>query len=138
MPRLDLIHHAVKTALLKEGWTITDDPYILKYRRTTLYADLGVERAISVQRHNQKLVIEIKSFVGVSKIQDLKEALGQLDIYSYILEEIEPDRKLYLAVSTTTYQNIFQLDIAQLILKKRYLPLIIVDLETEEITQWIN
>lgn len=138
MPRLDLIHHAVKTALLKEGWTITDDPYILKYRRTTLYADLGVERAISVQRHNQKLVIEIKSFVGVSKIQDLKEALGQLDIYSYILEEVEPDRKLYLAVSTTTYQNIFQLDIAQLILKKRYLPLIIVDLETEEITQWIN
>lgn len=138
MPRLDLIHNAVKTALLKEGWTITDDPYILQYRRTTLYADLGVERAISVQRHHQKLVIEIKSFVGVSKIQDLKEALGQLDIYSYILEEIEPDRKLYLAVSTNTYQNIFQLDIAQLIVKKRKLPLIIVDVETEEITQWIN
>lgn len=138
MPRLDIIHNAVKTALIKDGWTITDDPYVLKYRRTTLYADLGAERVISAQRNNQKLVIEIKSFVGVSKIQDLKEALGQLDIYSYLLEEIAPDRKLYLAISTNTYKNIFQQDIAQLILKKRKLPLIIVDLESEEITQWIN
>ena len=138
MPRLDIIHNAVKTALIKDGWTITDDPYILKYRRTTLYADLGAERAILAQRNNQKLVIEIKSFVGVSKIQDLKETLGQLDIYSYLLEEIEPDRKLYLAISTNTYKNIFQQDIAQLILKKRKLPLIIVDVESEEITQWIN
>ena len=138
MPRLDIIHKAVKTALIKDGWTITDDPYVLKYRRTTLYADLGAERAISAQRNNQKLVIEIKSFVGVSKIQDLKEALGQLDIYSYLLEDIAPDRKLYLAISTNTYKNIFQQDIAQLILKKRKLPLIIVDVESEEITQWIN
>lgn len=138
MPRLDIIHNAVKIALIKDGWTITDDPYLLKYRRTILYADLGAERTISVQRNNQKLVIEIKSFVGVSKIQDLKETLGQLDIYSYLLEEIEPDHQLYLAISNNTYKNIFQQDIAQLILKKRKLPLIIVDLESEEITQWIN
>ncbi|MEH1894922.1 element excision factor XisH family protein [Nostoc sp.] len=40
----------------------------------------------------------MKSFVGASKIQDLKEALGQYDIYRYLLEEIAPERKLYLAV----------------------------------------
>ncbi|WP_335064977.1 element excision factor XisH family protein [Nostoc sp.] len=27
-----------------------------------------------------------------------KEALGQYDIYRYLLEEIAPERKLYLAV----------------------------------------
>ncbi len=138
MPKLDIIHHAVKNALIKDSWTITDDPYILRYRRTILYVDLGVERTISAQRNNQKLVIEIKSFVGVSKIQDLKETLGQLDIYSYLLEETDPDRKLYLAISTNIYETLFQQDIAQLILKKRQLPLVIVNLETEEITEWIN
>jgi hypothetical protein len=89
--------------------------------------------------HNgQKLVIEVKSFIGASKIQDLKEALGQYDIYRYLLEEIAPDRKLYIAISHTAYNNFFRQDVTQLILKKHQLPLIIVNIETEEIQQWIN
>jgi hypothetical protein len=27
----DIIHDAVKSALIKDGWTITADPYYLKY-----------------------------------------------------------------------------------------------------------
>lgn len=27
MPRKDHIHEAVKNAFIKDGWTITDDPY---------------------------------------------------------------------------------------------------------------
>jgi hypothetical protein len=68
-------------------------PYIIQYRRTTLYADLGAERPIAAERGEQKLVVEVKSFIGASKIQDLKEALGQYDIYRYLLEETDPDRK---------------------------------------------
>ena len=138
MPKLDIIHDAVKNALIKDGWIITDDPYIIQYRRTTLYADLGAERPIAAERDGQKLVIEVKSFIGASKIQDLKEALGQYDIYRYLLEEIAPDRKLYVAVSTVAYKSFFSQDVIQLILKKHQLPLIVVDTETEEIRQWIN
>lgn len=29
MPKLDLIHNAVKNALIKDGWMITDDPFIV-------------------------------------------------------------------------------------------------------------
>ncbi len=97
MPRLDIIHNAVKNALIKDGWLITDDPYVIQYRRTVLYADLGAERPIGVERDGQKLVVEVKSFVGASKIQDLKETLGQYDIYRYLLEETAPDRELYIA-----------------------------------------
>ncbi|WP_293020707.1 MULTISPECIES: element excision factor XisH family protein [unclassified Moorena] len=86
MPKLDIIHKAVKNALIKDGWIITDDPYIIEYRKTKLYADLGAERPIAVQRNEQKLVVEVKSFVGTSKLQDLKEALGQYDIYRYLLD----------------------------------------------------
>jgi hypothetical protein len=138
MPKLDIIHDAVKNALIKDGWIITDDPYIIQYGRTTLYADLGAERPIAAERDGQKLVIEVKSFIGASKIQDLKEALGQYDIYRYLLEEIAPDRKLYIAVSTVAYKSFFSQDVIQLILKKHQLPLIVVDTETEEIRQWIN
>ncbi|WP_242044683.1 XisH family protein [Anabaena azotica] len=75
MPKLDIIHNAVKNALIKDGWAITHDPYVIQYRRTTLYADLGADRAIAAQRDEQKLVVEVKSFISASKIQDLKEAL---------------------------------------------------------------
>lgn len=138
MPKLDMIHNAVKNALIYDGWTITDDPYIIQYRRTTLYADLGAERPIAAQRDEQKLVVEVKSFVSASKIQDLKETLGQYDIYRYLLEATAPDRKLYVAVSTIAHNSFFNQDVIQLILNRHQLPLIVVDIEKEEIRQWIN
>ena len=138
MPKLDIIHNAVKNALIHDGWAITDDPYIIYYGKTTLYADLGAERPIAVERDNQKLVVEVKSFVGASKIQDLKEALGQYDIYRYLLEETAPERKLYIAIGAVVYKSFFVQDVVQLILSKHRLPLIIVDTEREEIEQWIN
>lgn len=138
MPKLDIIHDAVKNALMKDGWIITDDPYVIQYRRTTLYADLGAERPMAAERNGQKLVVEVKSFVGASKIQDLKEALGQYDIYRYLLEETAPERKLYVAVSTVAHNTFFKQDVIQLILNRHQLPLIIVDIEAEEIRQWIN
>ncbi len=138
MPKLDIIHNAVKNALIKDNWVITDDPYVIQYRRTVLYADLGAERPIAVERQGQKLVVEVKSFVGASKIQDLKEALGQYDIYRYLLEEIAPERKLYIAISQIAYKTFFTQDITRLILNKHQLPIIVVDTEKEKVLQWIN
>lgn len=138
MPRLDSIHNAVKNALIKEGWAITDDPYIIEYGKTKLYVDLGAERPIAAIRAGQKIVVEVKSFIGASKLQDLKEALGQYDIYRYLLEETAPDYKLYVAVSTIAYRTFVQQDVIQLVLSKHHLPLIIVEIELEEIRQWIN
>ena len=103
-----------------------------------LYADLGAERPIAVERDGQKLVVEVKSFIGASKIQDLKEALGQYDIYRYLLEETAPDRKLYIAISEVAYNTFFTQDVTQLILNRYQLPIIFVDIEIEEIMQWIN
>ncbi len=106
--------------------------------KTAVYADLGAERPIAVERNGQKLVVEAKSFIGASKIQDLKEALGQYDIYRYLLEETAPDRKLYIAISNVAYITFFTQDVTQLILNKHRLPIIVADIEAEEILQWIN
>ncbi|MFZ4677667.1 MAG: element excision factor XisH family protein [Nodosilinea sp.] len=138
MPSLDLIHNAVKTALIKDGWLVTDDPYIIEYGRTKLYADLGAEQPLAAERGGEKIVVEVKSFLGASKLQDLKEALGQYDIYNYLLEETAPERRLYIAISSGVYQTFFLQDVIQLILRKHQLPLIVVDLEMEVIEQWIR
>jgi hypothetical protein len=138
MPKLDFIHFSVKNALIADGWEVTDDPYIIEYMRTRLYADLGAERPIAAERGGQKIVIEVKSFLGASKFQDLKEALGQYDIYRYLLEETAPERKLYVAISNEAYKSFFSQPVVQLILDKHQLPLIIVDIELERILQWIK
>ncbi|MFN4869186.1 MAG: element excision factor XisH family protein [Pseudanabaena sp.] len=138
MPKLDFIHNSVKNALIADGWKVTDDPYIIEYLKTRLYADLGAEKPIAAERGEQKIVIEVKSFLGASKFQDLKEALGQYDIYRYLLEETAPERKLYVAISNEAYSNFFSQEVIKLILDKHQLPLIIVDINQEEILKWIN
>ena len=42
MPQRDRIHNIVKQALIKDGWNITDDPYVIEYGNRFLYADLGI------------------------------------------------------------------------------------------------
>jgi hypothetical protein len=137
MPAIDKIHNAVRNALIKDGWTITHDPYVIRFEEVTLFADLADERTLAVEREGRKIVVEIKSFGGASPIQDLKVMLGQYDLYRGFLEIIDPNRQLYLAISETSYQNLFSQRAIQMIMQRYQLPLIIVRLTTEEIITWI-
>lgn len=47
MPADDAIKPAVVAALVKDGWTITDDPLRLKYRDIAVGVDLGAERLLA-------------------------------------------------------------------------------------------
>jgi hypothetical protein len=77
MPAHDAFHDAVKNGLIKEGWTITHDPYPLEYGGKDLYVDLGAEKMIAAERGNQLIAAEIKSFIGPSVITDYHAAPGQ-------------------------------------------------------------
>ncbi len=136
MPAIDRIHNVVRNALIRDGWTITHDPYVIQYEEVTLYADLAAERLLAVERGDQKIVVEVKSFAGVSPIQDLKVMLGQYDLYRGFLEAIAPERGLYLAVSDVAYEKLFSQKAIQLIVQRYQLPLLVVNLKTEEIVQW--
>jgi hypothetical protein len=80
----------------------------------------------------------VKSFLGYSVIQDFKEAIGQYQIYLDLLAETAPDYKLYLAVSDITYEYDFQREIVQFVLKKNSVPLVVVDVQAEEIVEWVR
>lgn len=50
MPAKDRYHDNVKAALIKDGWTITHDPYPIKYAETELYADLAAQKPFVAER----------------------------------------------------------------------------------------
>ena len=103
-----------------------------------LQADLAAERVIAAVRAGRKIIVEIKSFIGHSRTQDFKLALGQYSLYLGLLELTEPDRKLYLAIGDRTYSKYFRHKAVQAIAERFQLALLVVNLEKEEIVQWIR
>lgn len=99
----DIYHDTVRTALEKDGWTITQDPLRLTIGGRGVYVDLGAEKLIVAEREGRKIAVEIKSFIGASPVKDLEAALGQYILYEDILARNQPGRTLYLAVHEEVY-----------------------------------
>ncbi|BBC22418.1 element excision factor XisH family protein [Pseudanabaena sp. ABRG5-3] len=137
MSARDIYHNTVKTALEKDGWTITHDPFPLQIGKKRLSADLGAERLISAEKGLQKIVVEVKSFVGQSDVKDLEQALGQYVLYRQILNETGIKRELYLAVSRLTFNSVFTIQLGQILLTNQIIKLVVFDDESEVIVQWI-
>jgi hypothetical protein len=138
MPAKDFYHDTVKTALIKDGWTITDDPLTLTIGTRPALIDLGANRLFAAEKAARKIAVEIKSFLGPSPMNDLEKAIGQFLLYLDILAEQDPDRILYLAIPVAAYRGIFSEEVGQLVLRKRAeFKLIVFSPTTQEITQWI-
>ncbi|MGB3693803.1 MAG: element excision factor XisH family protein [Spirulinaceae cyanobacterium] len=108
MAAKDIYHDTAKNALIKDGWIITDDPLTLRWGSKTLLIDLGARKLIAARKGDQTIAVEIKSFVGTSQVNDLKNALGQYILYKDIL------------------------------LQNHRVRLIVFDPDNEEILQWIS
>lgn len=137
MPAKDIYHDTVKRALQKDGWIITHDPFPLQIGRKRLSADLGAERLINAEKGTQKIVVEVKSFVGRLDVKDLEQALGQYILYRQVLNEMGIDRSLYLAISQPIFNSVFTIELGQVLLKNQMIKLIVFDDKSEAIVQWI-
>ncbi|MEG4987563.1 element excision factor XisH family protein [Microcoleus sp. BR0-C5] len=137
MPAKDIYHDTVKRALQKDGWIITHDPFPLQIGRKRLSADLGAERLINAEKGTQKIVVEVKSFVGRSDVKDLEQALGQYILYRQVLNEMQIDRNLYLAISEEVFNSVFTIELGQILLKNNLVKLLVFDKKSEAILQWI-
>lgn len=138
MPRKDIYHDTVKTALEKAGWTITHEQFPLKIGKKRLSIDLGAERLISAERELKKIVVEVKSFVGESDVKDLEQALGEYILYCQILDEMGEKRDLYLAVTRATFNSVFTIELGLILLTNKIIKLIVFDDVAEVIVQWIT
>ena len=146
MPSRDSIHLAIAQALINDGWEITDDPYVISYGERFLFVDLAakstqpriVSQFIGARRDDREIAVEIKAFRGRSAIADLEQAIGQYSLYRLLLEELDPDKELYLAVTIETFEELLSEPIGRLVVQKLPLKLIIVDTVAAEVIRWIS
>ncbi len=137
MPAKDVYHDTVRTALIKDGWTITHDPLRLKWGAKDMYVDLGAERLLAAEKTGQRIAVEIKSFSGLSDMADLEKAVGQYAVYYAVMTKTEPERRLYLAVDQEAYVDIFDEPLGQLLIETYRLQIVVFDQQQEAIIRWI-
>jgi hypothetical protein len=147
MPQRDRIHNLVKQAIIKEGWLVTDDPYVISYGERFLFVDLGATLSngfskiegqfIGAARGSSLIAIEIKEFRSKSVIADLEQAIGQYVLYSLLLNQVDPQREIYLAITDITYDEIFSEPIGKVVISDLPLKLLVVDVEKVEVKLWI-
>ena len=95
MAQRDAIHDAVKQSLVKDGWDITDDPYVIAVGERFLFVDLGADDNQEIVGHfigatcaNLRIAVEIKELRGQSVIVELEQAIGQYVLYRLLLNRI--------------------------------------------------
>jgi len=132
----DLFHDVLKTALIKDGWQITDDPLFLKVGGVDFFIDLGAEKLLAAERDGKKIAVEIKSFINTSSIADFHLAIGQFINYRVALKATDPERQLFLAVPDIAYNTFFQKEFPRMVIEQYQLELFVYDIENEVIVLW--
>lgn len=139
MPAKNVYHDAVIRALVADGWIITDDPLKREYGDRNLYVDLGAESStVGAEKSGRKIAVEIQSFLGLSPLRDLEEAVGQYQVYQAVLSVTQPDRQLYLAAPLRTHETLLTEKLGQLVVSRLGLRLLIFDDQSERVHQWIE
>ena len=100
--------------------------------------DLAGEKLFTAEKENHKIAVEVKSFLSIAKMNEFYGAIGQYDVYSVCLEELEPERKLFLAISKEIFHEFFERKAVKIVTQKKNIPIIVVDVTKEEVVEWIN
>ena len=137
MPAKDIFHDNARTALEKNGWIITKDPLFLNLtKQFKINIDLGGQKLLSAEKDTHKIAVEIKSFVGKSAVSEFHMAVGQFLNYSLALEQLEPERVLYLAVPADIYQDFFTDSFVQAVLERYQIKVLVFHVQKQEIILW--
>lgn len=134
----DIYHDHVREALEKDGWSITSDPYILNYAETRFEVDLGAEKLIEATKDTQKILLEVKSFIGQSITYEFHAAVGQYGHYLLALEEQQSDQSLYLAVPEPIYREYFYRAFFQASIKRNRIKILVFEPASKTIIKWIE
>lgn len=138
MPKLDDCHLQIVHALEKDGWIVTDSPYVLPLPgtgRRPLQIDLYAQRYGGDQL-TTIIIVEVKCFSNTSAAwDDLYSAIGQYIVYRNLLRRRGVSDTLYLAVPSHAYEGIIG-QVALPIMDEIQIKMVVVDIGREVIEQW--
>lgn len=103
---------------------------------TERHVCLGAEELVAAEKGGRKIAIEIKSFVGASELEDMKNAVGQFVLYRNVLAKLESERKLFLAIRQATYEAVFEEPLGKLLIKNEDIRLLVFDPVKRVVVQW--
>lgn len=130
---------SLKELYKKMDGFLTQEQYKLRVGGVEMSIDLAAERLIIAERQNEKIAVEVKSFLQRSSaISEFHTALGQFINYRGALKLQEPERVIYLAVPLISYDTFFQLDFPKSMVEENKVKMIVYDTEKEVIVKWIN
>ena len=134
----DKFHEEVKSALQKDGWSITDDPLYIKVGKIPIQIDIGAEKLIGAERNGEKIAVEVKTFGRASFITALHEAVGKYIVYKTVLKHVNSDRILYLALPEDTYAKFGEEPIVKSIFVDYGFKILLYEPVNQVIASWIN
>lgn len=138
MTGIDTCEPQIIRALEKENWVIQDKPLVLRTGEHTALADFQAQRTLN-GTGEQIVVIEAKCFTDPRKdLAEFYTAIGQYIFYREALIKNQSPLPLYLAMPDTAYKRLMNDSVMQTIIQQVSMKLLIVDIETEEIVQWIT
>jgi XisH protein len=91
---------------------------------------------ILAQLLNEKIAVEIKSFLADSLAHSFHEASGQYLAYFLGLAAQEPDRTLYLAVPVEEFYELEQITLVQMVAQHLNIKFIVFDPLQSKIISW--
>ena len=130
MAAKDIYHDDVRSALVKDAWTITDDPFRLRWGKKDYYVDLGAERVIAAEKPERHIAVEIKSFLGPSMVDDMEKALP-LD------PEASATGSRTFPGDSQKHRHMFDEPLGQLLLEDYDLRLLVFHPKKKEIIRWL-
>ena len=134
----DKIHQAVRRALEKDNWLITDDPFYVESGGIEIEADLAAEKFIVAEKGTVKIIVEIKALGRRSLLYDFHSAIGQYIDYRGAIKDENIDRKLYLAISESVFIQMSAKPFYERRFNENNVSLVIVDIPNEIVIQWIR
>ncbi|MEO8396955.1 MAG: element excision factor XisH family protein [Chloroflexota bacterium] len=134
MPAKDRYHNAVAHALIKSGWSITSEQVFVKFYERHLWIDIQAERI----ENQENILFEVKGFQNLSSpVEYLETVIGQYLLYQAVLEDLEINIPLYLAVPAAAYQGILSEEIGKVAIRKAAVKMLVFDPVSEEVLEWI-
>ncbi len=132
MPAKDHYHDAVKRALINDGWASEAEQV------TFIIANRQVVIDLKASKNEQRdiILVEVKGFER-SPIEQLAVAIGKLQIYRFMLDDLGHDTPLWLAVPDMAYQGILTEKLGLAMREQNHIDLLVFSPEREEITAWI-
>jgi hypothetical protein len=133
MPSRDRCQIHVENALKKEDWQVSPRPQSIYIpgRRNPLLADIRASRS-----DVEIIIAEVKCFED-NLVNELYTSIGQWLVYRSLLDLAGDPTPLYLAIPVVAYHGIFKL-IAMPVIARTGIKLLVVDMNSEEIAQWID